>query len=232
MNKSFFIISFVFWIVFSSITSCKHEPILPDPPNDTTKTNKECSTDTVYFINTILPLLTSNCATSGCHDAISSQKGIDLSSYSAIITSNIIKISDPQNSDLYEVITETDPAKRMPPSGSLSNNQIESILTWIEQGAKNNYCESDCDTLNVSFSSDVFPIIQNNCQSCHNSTSASGSVSLSNYSEIQSKASDGFLLGVIEHQTGYKPMPPTGIKLSDCDIQIIKNWIQSGTLNN
>jgi hypothetical protein len=62
--------------------SCKHAPLIPvdnnpiDPidttqnPIDTVATGIPCSPDTVYFQNTILPMLIANCTQSGCHNAI------------------------------------------------------------------------------------------------------------------------------------------------------------------
>ncbi len=66
---------------FALLISCTHNPddiILPqdnggtEPPIDTIA----CDPDTVYFQNTVLPLIQSTCATTGCHDAASHQHGI------------------------------------------------------------------------------------------------------------------------------------------------------------
>ena len=42
---------------------------------------------------------------------------------------------DPRKSKLYQRITSTNAAQRMPLGGQLSATQIETIRTWIEQGA-------------------------------------------------------------------------------------------------
>ena len=45
-------------------------------PEPTTTSN--CNPDTVYFQNTILPLVVSSCATTGCHDQKSHKDGVVL----------------------------------------------------------------------------------------------------------------------------------------------------------
>jgi hypothetical protein len=63
-----------------------------------------CDPDTIYFQNTILPLLQSSCGVSGCHDPGTASDGIILTSYDDIINSGVIKLNDPAGSDLYEVL--------------------------------------------------------------------------------------------------------------------------------
>ena len=89
-----------------------------------------------------------------------------------------------------------------------------------------------CDTVNMTYSSDVQPILQANCYSCHGNGIVNGGVSLDDYSNVRDLAEDGELLGVITHAAGYPPMPDNGGKLSDCDINKIKDWINRGASNN
>ena len=63
-------------------------PIIPvEIPGSTTPptTNVICNPDTVYFKQKILPLIVSNCAMSGCHDAISKKDGVVLTDFTNII---------------------------------------------------------------------------------------------------------------------------------------------------
>jgi cytochrome c5 len=82
-----------------------------------------------------------------------------------------------------------------------------------------------CDTANVSFSKVIMPMIQNNCLSCHNSTSPK----LSNYDQIAQNATR--ILGAIKHQPGYKAMPPGG-SLPQCNILQFEAWVKQGKKNN
>lgn len=194
-----------------------------------------CNPDTVYFVNTILPLLQSSCGNSGCHDQASASDGVILTDYVNIINTGGVQAGNPGNSELYEKITESDPDKVMPPppKAPLIQSQIAAIQKWIIQGAKNNSCDSeDCDSVNVTFSQNVFTLIQNKCLGCHSGGSPSGGVSLTNYNEIKTIAEGGALLGVITHSPGYSPMPKNGNKLSICNIAQIKKWINDGMPNN
>ncbi|MBE0661216.1 MAG: hypothetical protein IH597_02010 [Bacteroidales bacterium] len=194
-----------------------------------------CDPDTVYFQNTILPLLQSSCALSGCHDVATAQNGVILNNYENIMETGDVRPGRPGSSDLYEAITESDPRDRMPPPpmSPLNVAQREAIFNWIMQGALNNYCDDiDCDTLNVTFSGTVWPVIQNRCFGCHNGASASGGIRLENHANLVTVANSGQLMGAIRHDQGFSPMPQNGQKLSDCNITQIQLWINDGTPAN
>jgi cytochrome c5 len=89
-----------------------------------------------------------------------------------------------------------------------------------------------CDTANMKYAADVQPIISASCYGCHGGSSASGGISLDSYAELKTQADNGNLLGTITHASGYSAMPQGGTKLSDCNINKIRSWINHGTLNN
>lgn len=228
-----------------SLFSCKHEPFLPidiepidttDVPIDTMMMGEPCDPDLIYFEYDILPILTSNCAFSGCHDAASAEDGVILTNYQSVIETADVEAYDLSGSDLYEVITEDDLDKRMPPvpNDALSQDQIALISTWILQGAKNLECDPglDCDTTAVSFSATIKPLLENSCIGCHGGTVPSGGISFEMYSGVKAMADSGQLLGAVNWESGYKTMPQGGNKLPDCSIAQIRNWIEDGALNN
>lgn len=220
------------------VVSCKHEipqPVFSDAPIDNGNGNNlPCDSDSVYFNMQILPFLIANCAQSGCHDAASHQDGVTITSYQTLMNSGIIVVGDPNDGDLIDVITETDPDKRMPPppAALLSSQQIQLIQTWIAQGAQNLNCDGGCDTTNVTFSAVIKPIIQNKCQGCHQGTSPGGGVNLSTYLGVQGSAIDGSLMGTIQHLAGWSAMPKNTTRLPDCDIAKIRIWVDAGAPNN
>lgn len=217
------------------LSACKHSPAdLPTPGPDTTVTTSGCHPDTVYFVNTIMPLLRSGCAMSGCHDAASHKEGVIMTDYQNIITTGKVKPGKPADSKLYEVLIKTNEDRMPPPPRApFTSEQIAQVRKWIEQGAKNNACtETQCDSVNVSFASHVFPIIQNQCMGCHSGANPSGGILLTNYQQIASVATtNNKLLGTIKHLPGYSAMPPSG-KLDVCSIAKIAKWISDGTPNN
>ncbi|MBK9291730.1 MAG: hypothetical protein IPM52_08910 [Bacteroidetes bacterium] len=221
-------------LLFLVLFSCKHDPVLPDdgqnpPPSSV------CDPDTVYFKNEILPLLNSGCAVSGCHNAASAQDGVILTDYSNIIRTGKVKAGNPGDSKLYKVLIDSDPDDRMPPPprAPFTAEQISKIRKWIEQGAKNNSCESNnCDTLNVTFSAHIQPIMQNNCTGCHSGSQPQGGILLTDHTTISAAAATGRLLGSIMHSPGYAAMPQGAPKLDNCKITQIRKWIENGSPNN
>ena len=196
--------------------------------------------NTVYFQNDILPLLLSSCGVAGCHDPGTAQKDVILTSYLHVMQSDVIDPFDPESSDLIEVITESDPDKRMPPppAAGLSEDQKNMLYTWIAQGALNNYCDDEeCDTTNVTFAEQVWPIIQNNCFGCHSGQNPNGGIRLENFNDVRAvglnaPGSPGSLIGAITWTSGNVPMPFNGSQLSECDISIVTTWVDSGMPNN
>ncbi|MFC2114672.1 c-type cytochrome domain-containing protein [Bacteroidota bacterium] len=207
-------------------------PIIPT--NIIPTESSKCDPDTVYFQNSIFPIFISNCAFSGCHDAVTHEEDINLASYQAMINSHVVNAGSSSKSKLYKVITETNPEDRMPPDpyDPLTTEQKDMIRKWIEQGAKYNECRDECDTVNVTFSKTITGIINTNCVGCHRKSNPSGNVILENYTDISSLGKDGRLYGAVANLAGYIPMPYQSYKLEDCKITQIKKWIDDGTPNN
>src|SRR5687767_10619889 len=87
-------------IVISGVYSCKHSPVIPvgGIPIDTTtgggtggtgggggNAGNPCHPDTIYFFKDVLPILVSNCAKSGCHDAVTHEEDLILTSYDQVM---------------------------------------------------------------------------------------------------------------------------------------------------
>lgn len=81
---------------------------------------------TPSFANDVFPILQSNCATSNCHVSGGTAPFV-------IANYNDVKAKDIS-------IKSRVSARTMPPSGSnaLSNDQINTIVTWVDAGAPNN----------------------------------------------------------------------------------------------
>jgi hypothetical protein len=119
MKKS---ILFVAIITSVSVFSCKKEKGSSGGGPDGTAL--DCGT--VKFATTILPLITSRCATAGCHDAASSNGPGPLTNYAQVFASRV-QISSAVN------------ANRMPQTGApLTSTQKLQITCWIDAGAPNN----------------------------------------------------------------------------------------------
>ena len=86
--------------------------------------------DTVSFSQTIQPLIEQSCATTGCHDANTSQSGFNYSGYS-----NISLFSDPMIGSIRH-----DPGFGPMPFAApkFADSLIQKIECWIAQGKLNN----------------------------------------------------------------------------------------------
>jgi hypothetical protein len=202
--------------------------------NDTTTPNDTIPiSDKLCFNQDILPILLSNCAISGCHDAITHQENINLSNYSSLMAINEMVIpNNPNNSKLIQSISPG-AEEFMPPSPMtpLSQNQIDLLKRWINEGATNdNSCI--CDTVNITFTNVISPIISNSCKGCHSGSTPSGGITLILYNDIKAQIDNGKLWTSINLNTGQpKAMPPGG-KLSNCKISQIRIWKDAGAPNN
>ena len=225
---------FLVVLLFALATpSCKHpidppqsgnEPVIQDPP---------CDPDAIYFQQDVLPLLVSSCGQSSCHDAITHEDGIIIESYASIMNEDgLIEPFDPGNSDLIEVLYE-DGNDRMPPlpNAALTDEQIATLTTWIEQGALNLSC-SECDTTLVTFSSSIAPFIATTCSGCHSGGAPSGGVDLTTHALVSSAVSYSNLMACIRQEDGFEAMPPTGAALNHCEIRMFELWLEDGMPNN
>lgn len=250
MNGTFYYtgIWVVALLVVVQFSACRHAPYVPNPddmspvdtthnPIDTTGQGTPCDPNTVYFDLQVLPILQSNCAFSGCHDAASAQDGVVLISYSEVMRTADVRPFNLNGSDLYEVITESDNDDVMPPTprAQLTAAQIGTIGQWILQGALNLTCNANaggCNTTMMRFATNVRPVLQNSCNGCHSGTSPSGGIDLSTYDGVRAVALNGRLAGAIRRDAGFAAMPQGGNPLPACTTDQIVAWINDGALNN
>lgn len=103
------------------------------------KDNAPAVTATVSLSKDLVPVLSKNCAISGCHNAGGIKPDLSTSAaYNSIVNGNFVSLSDPANSEIYLWLT----GKRavIMPVGAANNpsNINQLMLAWIKQGAKNN----------------------------------------------------------------------------------------------
>lgn len=105
----------LFTLLFGSsvLISCTQDKVTEDAPDP-------CNEDYTYS-DDIEAIIMNNCATSGCHNGAQSPA---LNSYSAV------------EAKKDRVKARAVDLKTMPPSGPLSDAEIQKISCWIEQGAK------------------------------------------------------------------------------------------------
>jgi hypothetical protein len=90
----------------------------------------------------------------------------------------------------------------------------------------------ECAVENMSYQNDILPIIQNNCYICHDAKNNFGNVTLEGYDGLKNYATNGKLIGVINHASGFPSMPQNANKLLECEIEKIESWVTDGAPNN
>lgn len=92
---------------------------------------------------------------------------------------------------------------------------------------------STCDTAGtISYTQKVVPIFQQQCYSCHSGGSPSGGIAMGTYDADKAIALNGKLYGSISQASGYSPMPQGAAKMSDCNLAIVKKWVDANCPNN
>lgn len=92
-----------------------------------------------------------------------------------------------------------------------------------------------CDTVNtISYAKDIMPVFAKNCSlsGCHSATPPNNGYDFSTYDGVKLAAANNRLVGAINWESGYSPMPKGMAKLSQCDIDKITRWTLRGANNN
>ena len=85
-----------------------------------------------------------------------------------------------------------------------------------------------CDTVNITFSKNIVPIMSSNCYGCHSNANApafGNSISLEDYTDVVDAYDK--LYASITHQSS-KPMPKNSAQLSSCALRQFAIWRQNG----
>src|ERR1022692_2966334 len=179
MRKKAFILAA--FLLIACFYACTHKPF-PVPTvvntnNNNTNTNTT-QTDTtqtgadtsVCFQRDILPMLQSNCAMSGCHNAASAHKGYIYTSYATIMAKGIVAGNYNVSTTYTEIASRQMPKSPVP---AFDSTQLSLLKRWINNGAHDDTdCMAICDTTKFTFASAIVPILRNNCYSCHATVSA------------------------------------------------------------
>jgi len=87
----------------------------------------------VDFATDVLPILRQNCVS--CHGPAQQSSGMRLDRKSVVISRRGVVPGSSDNSFLYHRISGNAFGMQMPPTGPLRAEQIQTIKTWIDQGA-------------------------------------------------------------------------------------------------
>ena len=218
LSKFRFFLQLTLFVSILAMSSCTREYVQNANP--------------VCFEDEVLPIFQSNCTQSGCHNAQDKRDGYVLVDY-ANITSKGIEPGNYKDSKIYQSLISNREPMPKDPYDRLTDAQITTIALWIEEGAQNTTCAStSCDTTLVTYASTVKPIITDYCLGCHSGSAPSANISYETFAGVKATVTNGTFWGSINHDAGFSPMPKNANKLSTCQLNKIKKWINDGALDN
>ena len=232
MKKSISVVLLLaIFVVF--LEQCKHgaSEIVPSHPVITDTTNKAKDTthlppppppttgDSTCFNTQILPLVLNTCGMAGCHNASSAKKGYVLTNYSNISAAVAV---------INSVTTRGSMPKSIP---HWTAAQIALFQKWWAEGAKDVECSTIiCDTSNVTYTSQIQPLIQNYCIGCHSTAVANtsgGGIILDNYAALKTSALTGHLLCSIQWAGTCSHMPKGTGQFGICEQRKFAIWVNN-----
>jgi hypothetical protein len=98
------------------------------------------ASQSISFVRDVAPILVANCQ--ACHGPKMAESNYRLDTFEAMMRpadfgTEPVTPGDPDDSEIYRLITAEDPEERMPNNGGrLADDAIETIANWIRQGAK------------------------------------------------------------------------------------------------
>lgn len=88
-----------------------------------------------------------------------------------------------------------------------------------------------CAITEATYSTDILIILETHCIVCHSNADTQGGVNLEGFNKVKQYADNGSLYGSSNHDVGYAPMPP-GVKISRCELEKLKLWVDAGALDD
>ncbi len=115
---------------------------------------------------------------------------------------------------------------------------IFSFLAIIVVSACENNNEFDlygvmsCDTTDITWDNTIADIMQKNCVECHGPDISYNNVRHDSYESELIVVNNGKLRGVVNHQSGFIPMPFDRPQLPECELKQINIWLDNGAPEN
>ena len=96
------------------------------------------------------------------------------------------------------------------------------------------YDENECSVADVSYATNIQPLLDANCSGCHFGETPSAGLDLSDYEQVSDSIN---ILKILERTqlelSDDDIMPPSpNPPLNDCQILLFQNWVDQGALNN
>lgn len=115
----------------------------------------------------------------------------------------------------------------------LTQNQTISIVNAAQPSAEIVSVE------NVSFNRDIYPLVERRCVKCHGGKFPSEGLSMESYQALMQGSQNGTVIvagdannSLLFEKVESGKMPKRGADLTAQEIELIRQWINEGALNN
>ena len=192
---------------------------------------RSLASKSIIYTRDIAPIFQASC--SGCHGTLG---GWDSSTMQRVIESGdsgpAVIPGDPDGSNLVRSLRGSG-MQMMPPGGELSDEQINLIIDWIAGGATEEVTIESADAGGYTWTVDVRPVLQASCGACHGT---SGGWDAATFDSTVNSGNSGPAVvpgdadssSLAQRLLGNGALMPPGNALSDIQIQLIIDWIESG----
>lgn len=120
-KNKYFVLSVLTGLLMTCFWSCEKFTLTENPLP---------AGDSIRFSTDIVPIFS---ACTGCHNGVIQTPDLEHNPYQSLISMKLVNVSDPTQSKLYiQLTTVSSHEARVTPL------QVQTILEWIKQGAKNN----------------------------------------------------------------------------------------------
>ncbi len=94
------------------------------------------------------------------------------------------------------------------------------------------YDENECVVVDVSYSNDIVPLLDEKCGSCHGASYPEADLNLTDYEVVSQTANNSKIIHRINLDLADDQLMPPNSPLTDCQIDLFTNWVEQGALNN
>jgi hypothetical protein len=113
---------------------------------------------------------------------------------------------------------------------SCSNDSIEDLYPGIYAPDT-----TPCDTSNMTYDATMKPLFITKCGAdqtdCHKSPNTAQK-NLDNYADAADLGINGDIMGAVNHEAGFTPMPNNGTTLDNCSKAMIQAWVNRACPEN
>ena len=94
------------------------------------------------------------------------------------------------------------------------------------------YPPEACDTMEVTYSLTIAPIIEEKCFACHGGDATISGIPLEGYDNLKAMVDAERLVGAVRHLDGFSTMPKDAPSLPECKLLQIEKWVNDGMKND